>query len=65
MYPSQMLKHEMPVGKITKFESNPLKTGDSFKSLCDQHAFIKCTVFVDKSLNIFFNISSIIIVFNH
>ena len=51
MYPAMMLKHEMPVGKIDKFEGNPLKTGETFKSLCNRHAFIKCTVEVDKSLN--------------
>jgi hypothetical protein len=51
MYPAMMLKYEMPVGKIRKFEGNPLKTGESFKSLSDQHAFIKCTIEVDKSLN--------------
>lgn len=51
MYPAMMLKHEMPVGKINKFEGNPLNVGETFKSLCDKHAFVKCTVEVDKSLN--------------
>ena len=51
MYPAMMLRHEMPVGKIDKFEGNSLKTGETFKSLCNRHAFIKCTVEVDKSLN--------------
>lgn len=51
MYPAMMLKHEMPVGKINKFEGNPLNIGETFKSLCDKHAFVKCTVEVDKSLN--------------
>lgn len=51
MYPAMMLKHEMPVGKIDKFEGNPLNVGETFKSLCDKHAFVKCTVEVDKSLN--------------
>jgi hypothetical protein len=51
MYPSQMLKHYMPVGKITKFEGNPLLCGETLKSLSEQLAFIKCSVYVDKSLN--------------
>jgi DNA polymerase type B, organellar and viral len=51
MYPAMMLKYEMPVGKIDKFEGNPLNVGETFKSLCDKHAFVKCTVEVDKSLN--------------
>jgi DNA polymerase type B, organellar and viral len=51
MYPSQMLKHYMPVGKITKFEGNPLLCGETLESLSDKLAFIKCSVYVDKSLN--------------
>ena len=51
MYPAMMLKYEMPVGKIDKFEGNPLNVGETFNSLCDKHAFVKCTVEVDKSLN--------------
>jgi hypothetical protein len=51
MYPSQMFKLEFPVGKITKFELNPLKVGYTIKDLSDMKAFIKCEVYVDKSLN--------------
>lgn len=50
MYPAQMVKHEMPVGKVNSFVGNPLIL-ESFDSLCKQHAFIKCSVYVDKSLN--------------
>ncbi len=51
MYPSQMMKQPMPVGKITKFKGNPLLVGETLESLSKQLAFIKCTVYVDKSLN--------------
>jgi hypothetical protein len=50
MYPTQMLKHNMPVGKIEGFEGNILKT-DNFQLLIDKLAFVKCSVYVDKSLN--------------
>jgi len=50
MYPTQMVKHEMPVGKITKFIGNPF-ISETFESLCKQHCFMKCTISVDKSLN--------------
>ena len=50
MYPTQMVKHEMPVGKITKFIGNPF-VSETFESLCKQHCFMKCTISVDKSLN--------------
>jgi len=50
MYPSQMLQKYMPVGKITKFIGNPLLTGETLESLSDKLAFIKCSVYVDKSL---------------
>jgi hypothetical protein len=46
-----MLKHNMPVGKIDKFEGNPLTLGSSFKDLNDALSFIKCDISVDKSLN--------------
>jgi DNA polymerase type B, organellar and viral len=51
MYPTQMLKHEMPVGEINKFIGNPLLTGETLESLSEQLAFIKCSIYVDKSLN--------------
>ena len=51
MYPSVMLENEMPVGDITKFEGNPLNCGETFESLCNQQAFVKCSIYVDKSLN--------------
>jgi hypothetical protein len=51
MYPSQMLNQMMPVGKITKFIGNPLLTGETLETLSAQLAFIKCSVYVDKSLN--------------
>jgi hypothetical protein len=50
MYPTQMFKHSMPVGKITEFEGNPLKTGETLKSLSEKLAFIKCSIYVDKSI---------------
>lgn len=51
MYPAQMFKHPMPTGKIDKFEGNPLNIGETLESLKEKLAFIKCSVFVDKSLN--------------
>jgi DNA polymerase type B, organellar and viral len=51
MYPTQMLNHYMPVGKFNKFIGNPLLTGETLESLSEQLAFIKCSVYVDKSLN--------------
>jgi len=51
MYPSQMFNKEMSCGKIDKFEGNPLKVNESFQTLIDKLAFIKCDVYVDKSLN--------------
>jgi hypothetical protein len=51
MYPSVMLENEMPVGDFSKFEGNPLNCGETFESLCNQHAFVKCSIYVDKSLN--------------
>ena len=50
MYPTQMFKHNMPVGLINKLEGNILKTID-FQTLIDSLAFVKCSVYVDKSLN--------------
>jgi len=50
MYPSQMLKHKLPVGIIDKVEGNIFKT-INFQTLIDKLAFVKCTVYVDKSLN--------------
>ena len=50
MYPTQMFNHLMPVGKITKFIGNPLLTGETLESLKDKLAFIKCSVYVDKSI---------------
>jgi len=50
MYPSQMMNQYMPVGKITRFIGNPLLTGETLESLKDQLAFIKCTIYVDKSI---------------
>jgi hypothetical protein len=51
MYPTQMFNQLMPVGKITKFIGNPLLTGETMESLKDKLAFIKCSVYVDKSIN--------------
>jgi DNA polymerase type B, organellar and viral len=51
MYPSKMFNKEMPCGRIDKFEGNPLKINESFQRLIDKLAFIKCDVYVDKSLN--------------
>jgi hypothetical protein len=51
MYPNQMRNKPMPSGKITKFEGNPLLAGETLKSLEDKLAFIKCSIYVDKSLN--------------
>jgi hypothetical protein len=51
MYPTQMFNKEMPVGKIDKFDGNPLNLNETFQTLIDKLAFIKCDVFVDKSLN--------------
>ena len=51
LYPAQMFKHSMPTGKMISFTGNPLKAGDTLRSLSDQHAFIKCSVYADKSLN--------------
>ena|SRR6266550_179760 len=51
MYPFIMVTEDMPVGDITELKVNPLKFGHSFKSLCNQLAFVKCSVFVDKSLD--------------
>lgn len=51
MYPSQMINQYMPVGKINKFIGNPLLNGETLDSLCEQLSFIKCSVYVDKSLN--------------
>lgn len=51
MYPSEMLDHNMPTGKIDKFEGNPLGLNETFKTLIDKLAYIKCDVYVDKSLN--------------
>ncbi len=50
MYPTQLVKWEMPVGKVTKIVGNPL-TDATIKSLCKQHCFNKCSVYVDKTLN--------------
>jgi len=50
MYPTQMLKHKMPIGKIDKFDGNILNT-DNFQTLIDKLAFVKCSIYVDKSLN--------------
>lgn len=50
MFPSQMCHQYMPCGKITKFNGNPLLTGETLETLKDQLAFIKCTVFVDQSI---------------
>lgn len=50
MYPTQMENQEMPIGKINKFIGNPLLTGETLDSLKDQLAFIKCSVYVDKSI---------------
>ena len=46
-----MLDHNMPTGKIDKFEGNPLGLNETFKTLIDKLAYIKCDVYVDKSLN--------------
>jgi DNA polymerase type B, organellar and viral len=51
MYPSEMLDHNMPTGKIDKFEGNPLGLNETFKTLIDKLAYIKCDIYVDKSLN--------------
>jgi hypothetical protein len=51
MYPTQMLEKPMPVGLPTKFVGNPLLTGETLESLEKQLAFIKCSVYVDKSIN--------------
>jgi DNA polymerase type B, organellar and viral len=51
MYPTQMLNKSMPVGKINKFIGNPLLIGETLGSLSEQLAFIKCSVYVDKSIN--------------
>jgi hypothetical protein len=51
MYPYQMFTKPMPTGKITKFEGNPIKFDESLQSLSDKLAFIKCDVYVDKSLD--------------
>jgi hypothetical protein len=50
MYPSQMFYKNMPIGKVTEFNGNPLKTNETIKSLSDQLSFIKCSVYVDKTL---------------
>jgi hypothetical protein len=62
MYPSVMMNKPMPVDIPTKFEGNPLLAGETLESLEKQLAFIKCSIYVDKSLNrptyqtiIFFN----------
>jgi hypothetical protein len=51
MYPTQMMNQYMPVGKITRFIGNPLLTGETLESLSKQLAFVKCSIYVDKSLN--------------
>ena len=51
MYPSVMLEKPMPVGLPTKFKGNPLLTGETLESLEKQLAFIKCSIYVDKSIN--------------
>nr|YP_010192420.1 DNA polymerase [Amanita sinensis]QZN08157.1 DNA polymerase [Amanita sinensis] len=51
MYPSMMLKNEMPVGPVTLFKGNPLLCGETYESLITQHAIVKCNVYVDKNLN--------------
>ncbi len=50
MYPTQMFNQYMPVGKITKFIGNPLLTGETLETLKDKLAFIKCSIYVDKSI---------------
>ena len=51
MYPAQMHKFDFPVGKIDKFEGNPLNAGYTIKQLSDSKAFILCDIYVDKSIN--------------
>jgi hypothetical protein len=52
MYPTQMANKPMPTGKINYFEGNPLNTkNETLQTLADQLAFIKCDVYVDKSMN--------------
>ncbi len=51
MYPSKLMNQVMPVGKISKFKGNPLLTGETLESLKDKLAFIKCSIYVDKSIN--------------
>jgi DNA polymerase type B, organellar and viral len=46
-----MMEKSMAVGIPTRFEGNPLLAGETLESLEKQLAFIKCSVYVDKSLN--------------
>ena len=53
LYPTVMLNNEFPVGKITHFIGNILseKLNFNLDFLLKRHAFVKCDIFVDKSLN--------------
>lgn len=51
MYPTQMLNKPVPIGVITKFIGNPLGLDATLETLANQLAIVKCSVYVDKSLN--------------
>ena len=53
LYPTVMLNNEYPVGKITHFIGNILhnKLNYTLDDLIKKHAFVKCDIFIDKSIN--------------
>ena len=53
LYPSEMFKMEFPAGKITHFIGNILsnRLNYSFEDLLKMKAFVKCDIYVDKSIN--------------
>jgi hypothetical protein len=53
LYPNEMFHNEFPVGKITYFKGNILsnKLNYTIEDLNKMKAFVKCDIFVDRSLN--------------
>ncbi len=53
LYPNEMFYNEFPVGKVDYFKGNILsnKLNYTFDDLLKMKAFIKCDIFVDRSIN--------------
>jgi DNA polymerase type B, organellar and viral len=53
LYPNEMFNNEFPVGKVDYFKGNILsnKLNYTFEDLLKIKAFVKCDIFVDRSIN--------------